>query len=80
MEEEVERETEAAACPHCGERSDDFGTLDVDTVMVGDQSKTVGVVVCPSCDAVVGAYSDYQRADLVEGGSETWERVKGVDE
>ncbi len=71
--------TDTAVCPHCGKRTADFETMEIDAVVVDEQSKTVGVVVCPSCEKVVGAYSDYQRSDLVEGG-EAWGRVKGVDE
>ncbi|MFP4174159.1 MAG: hypothetical protein ACLFSW_00065 [Halobacteriales archaeon] len=73
-------ERDTAVCPHCGDRVGGFETMPVDGTVVGDQSNTVGVVVCPSCEAVVGAYAEYERSDIVEGGSETWERVKGVDE
>lgn len=72
---------ETALCPGCGDRVGDFETMELETTVVGgEQSKTVGVVVCPSCEVVVGAYSDYLRNDLVEGGDETWGRVKSVDE
>jgi uncharacterized protein with PIN domain len=75
-----ENERDTAVCPHCGERVTEFETMDVDGTVVGDQSNTVGVVVCPACEAAVGAYAEYERSDIVEGGTETWERVKGVDE
>jgi uncharacterized protein with PIN domain len=76
--EDTDRDT--AVCPRCEERVEDFDTMSVDGTVIGDQSNTVGVVVCPSCDVVVGAYAEYERSDIVEGGSETWERVRSVDE
>jgi uncharacterized protein with PIN domain len=73
-------ERRTAVCPNCGDRVSDFETMLVDGTVVGEQSNTVGVVVCPSCEVVVGAYAEYERSDITEGGSGTWERVKGIDE
>ncbi|MFP4632795.1 MAG: hypothetical protein ACOCT0_02650 [Halobacteriota archaeon] len=75
-------QTETGRCPDCDEvyRGDEFKSLELDYEVVGDQVRSTNAVVCPGCDAVVAAYSDYHRTDVAEGGSETWERVKSIDE
>jgi hypothetical protein len=55
-------DTSTAVCPHCDDRVEGFDTMPVDSTVVGEQSNTVGVVVCPSCDIVVGAYGEYERS------------------
>ncbi len=71
-----------ARCPSCGNESDGDGldVVEIDRSVVGEQIRTTSGVVCGACGAIVGVYSDYHRTDLVEGGSETWQRVRSVDE
>jgi len=73
-------EVESGVCPYCDDRISDFGVMEVEEIVTGDQSRTVNGVVCPSCERLIGFYGDYQRSDIVEGSAEDWERVRGVDE
>lgn len=71
-----------ARCPSCGNESsgEDLDVVEIDRLVVKEQIKTTSGVVCGACGAIVGVYSDYHRTDLVEGGSETWQRLRSVDD
>lgn len=76
------REVAYARCPTCGEEceGDDLGLLEIDRSVVGEQIRSTTGVVCRSCGALIGVYSDYHRTDLEEASSETWGRVRSIDQ
>ncbi len=75
-------EVSYARCPKCGEpfSGSDFGLLEIDRTVMGEQVRETMGVVCPSCGALAAAFTDYHRTDIVEGGSESWGRVRSIDD
>ncbi|MDY6780838.1 MAG: hypothetical protein SV760_09960 [Halobacteria archaeon] len=76
------REVTSARCPHCDERikGENVGVMEGDSEASGDQVWYRGALVCPECDRIIGSYSDYHRTDIIEGNTESWDKISGVDE
>ena len=69
-------------CRHCDAALTDvpLGLLRLEEEAVETQVERRGLVVCPSCDRVLGGVSEYQRTDLDQMDAETWQRVRSYDD
>lgn len=75
------QDVDAARCPDCDAEitAENVAQLEAGTESASDQLWERGLFVCPDCGGVLGSYSDYRRTDIIEGSSEGWDRVGGLD-
>ncbi|MDY6780641.1 MAG: hypothetical protein SV760_08895 [Halobacteria archaeon] len=69
-------------CPHCGEpvRGSSLCYLSLEPVVNEVEVLRRGLLVCPHCERVLGAYSDYEREDMEYESSQEWERIRSFED